>query len=458
VATGTKDGTPAEDAGAAPPPADGETPKEGAIGVAGAAAIGVGGMMGAGLYTLVGLATTTTGVWLPLAFLVGGLVALFSVYSYAKLGVRYPSRGGAAQFLVETFGDGVMAGGLNIFQYLGWVVAMSLYATGFAGYAGDLLGGDLPSWSGKAIAVGIILAMMLVNFVGSRLVSRAETAIIVFELVILVAFVVAGVTKAKVPELTFSSGMGPLGILFGAGLLYVTYEGFGVMTNTTGQMSDPRRQLPRAMYAALGLVMVVYLVVSTVIVLTMSVPAIEANAGHALAEAGRAALGRVGFVAIGVAALVATASAVNATMFGDANLAFQVAKDGELPARFERRVWLSGGVGLLITAGLTIIFVLVFPLSAVGQMASLAFLIVYGMVSVGHLRVRRETGARRSMLLAAVALNAALFLLLLGYSIAKSPATTWITLLALLVLSFAAEALYRKRTGRSLKKSSVTPR
>lgn len=431
------------------------SPGKGSIGVAGAAAIGIGGMMGAGLYTLVGLATTATGVWLPLAFLLGGFVTFFSVYSYAKLGVRYPSRGGAAQFLVETFGDGVVAGGLNIFQFLGWVVAMALYAHGFAAYVQDLLGGDLPSWSGKAIAVGIILVVMGVNFVGARVVSRAETAIIVFELAILAVIVVAGALKAHVPELTFSSGMGPAGILFGAGLLYVTYEGFGVMTNTTGEMSDPKRQLPRAMYAALGIVMVVYLVVSTVIVLTLSVPAIEANAGHALAEAGQAVLGRLGFVAIGVAALVATASAVNATMFGDANLAFQVAKDGELPMVFERHVWLSGGAGLLITAGLTIVFVLAFPLSAVGQMASLAFLIVYGMVSVGHLRVRKETGAKRSMLLAAVVLNAALFVLLLGYSVVKSPPSTWITLLALLVLSLTAEAVYRRRTGRALRRAAA---
>jgi amino acid transporter len=111
----------------------------GSITVASATAIGVGGMMGAGLYTLVGLASTTAGVWLPLAFLVGGVVTVFSVYSYAKLGARYPSRGGAAQFLIKCFGDGVIAGGLNVFQFLGWIIAMALYCAGFAGYLRALL-------------------------------------------------------------------------------------------------------------------------------------------------------------------------------------------------------------------------------------------------------------------------------------------------------------------------------
>ncbi len=104
-----------------------EGSRTGSITVASATAIGVGGMMGAGLYTLVGLASTTAGVWVPLAFLVGGAVTVFSVYSYAKLGAKYPSRGGAAQFLIRCFGDGVIAGGLNVFQFLGWIIAMALY-------------------------------------------------------------------------------------------------------------------------------------------------------------------------------------------------------------------------------------------------------------------------------------------------------------------------------------------
>ncbi len=108
--------------------------RTGDIGVAAATAIGVGGMMGAGLYTLVGLAAHTAGVWIWASFLVGGVVSVFSVYSYAKLGARYPSRGGAAEFLIRCFGDSLVAGGLNIFQFLGWIIAMALYATGFSGY------------------------------------------------------------------------------------------------------------------------------------------------------------------------------------------------------------------------------------------------------------------------------------------------------------------------------------
>jgi hypothetical protein len=145
---------------------------------------------------------------------------------------------------------------------------------------------------------------------------------------------------------------------------------------------------------------------------------------------------------------------VNATLYGDANLAFTVAKNGELPADFARGVWRSGTWGLFIAAGLTCLFVVFFPLASVGQMASLAFLIVYGAVSLGHLRVRKETEAKAALLVAAVLLNLALFALLLYYSITRSPASTWITLIVVLIGSFVAEAVYRKVTGRHLRISA----
>ncbi|MDT5079039.1 MAG: hypothetical protein QOJ80_3676 [Mycobacterium sp.] len=427
------------------------TPGTGSITVASATAIGVGGMMGAGLYTLLGLASTTAGVWLPIAFLVGGVVSVFSVYSYAKLGARYPSRGGAAQFLIRCFGDGVIAGGLNVFQFLGWIIAMALYCAGFAGYARALLPWETPEWSGKLIGIGLVVAVVFINMVGSKLVGRSELFVVTIELAILAVFAVFGLMKSDPGRLADNGNHHWLGILFAAGLLYVTYEGFGVVTNSAGDMKEPAKELPRAMFTALGIVVVVYVVISAIVVTTLSLPDMDANQGHVLSDAGAAALGHVGFVVIGVAALLATASGVNATMFGDANLGFMVAKSGELPSDFTRGVWRGGNVGLLMAAALTALFVVFFPLSAVGSMASLAFLIVYGAVSAGHLRVYRDTGAKRWLLVLAVILNLALFLLLLGYTIHTGPASTWITLLAVLVLSFVFEVGYRKRTGRSLK-------
>lgn len=154
-------------------------------------------------------------------------MAAFSVYSYSKLGMKYPDRDGAAKFLLKEFGDGLLAGGMNVFQYIGWIIAMALCATGFAEYACQLLGKSSSSWLGKAISIGIVIVVVAINIMGSKQVARAQTAIIAFELLILLSFVAVGLTKLHVPTITSSNSGNIVGILSAAGLLYVTYEGFG---------------------------------------------------------------------------------------------------------------------------------------------------------------------------------------------------------------------------------------
>lgn len=417
--------------------------KKKSMGVIGATAIGIGGMMGAGLYTLLGLATASTGVWLPVAFIIGGFVAAFSVYSYAKLGAKFPSRGGAAQFLISCFGYGLIAGGLNVFQYFGWIIAMALYASGFAEYACDLTGLPQNSWISKGISVGIILLVVVINLLGAKKMASAQTVIVAAELLILLIFIFAGLTQAKVPTPTF--GNNSFGIISAAGLLYVTYEGFGVITNAAGSMSNPKKQLPKAMFLSLGIVMVVYIITSFVVIVTIGTKGAVASQGHALATAGKAVLGPIGHYGIGIAALVATASAVNSTMFGDENLGLRIAKVGEIPHRFGVMTKLGGPWGLFITALITIMFVVVFPLSAVGEMTSLAFLLVYASVNIGHLRVYKKTGAKPALLWIAIILNLVLFAFLFGQTILKGEVMTWGSVIVMLVLSFGLEWFWEKK-------------
>lgn len=373
--------------------------KTGSIGVVGATTIGVGGMMGAGLYTLLGLAANSAGVWLPVSFLIGGIVAAFSVYSYSKLGMKYPDRGGAAKFLLKEFGDGLLAGGMNVFQYIGWIIAMALCATGFAEYACQLLGKSSSSWLGKAISIGIVIVVVAINIMGSKQVARAQTAIIAFELLILLSFVAVGLTKLHVPTITSSNSGNIVGILSAAGLLYVTYEGFGVVTNAAGSMVNPKKQLPQALFFSLGIVMVIYIVASVVVMMTLGVQCAVANQGHVLATAGKLVLGN----------------------------------------------W-----GLFITSLIVCIFVVIFPLSAVGEMASLAFLLVYAMVNLGHLRIAGQIGAKRWILICSVVLNLALFALLFIQTILNHETLTWISVIALLIISFLVELAWRKKNKRNL--------
>jgi amino acid transporter len=130
-----------------------------------------------------------SGTALPVSFVLGGVVAILAAYSYLKLGVRYPSVGGASQFLVEEFGDGLFSGALNIFQYFAYIIAIALYAHGFAGYAMTFFPSDTPGWIEEALAVGIVVLFALVNFLGSRIMGRAETVIVAIKVGVLVLFI-----------------------------------------------------------------------------------------------------------------------------------------------------------------------------------------------------------------------------------------------------------------------------
>ena len=426
------------------PPANAAPQPGASIDLVGATALGVGGMMGAGLYTLLGLAAGSAGVLLPLSFLVGGGAAAFSVYSYARLGTAFPSRGGGAHFLLASLGDTRLCASLNVFQYVAYLIATSLYGAGFAEYVGALAGGALPTPLQRLIGALTVLAFLAVNLVGAKLVDRAQKLIVGTELLILALLLVLGSFHVDPARITAAPWPGGAGVVTGAALLYVTFQGFGVVTNAADEMGEPRRELPRAMFLALGLVLVVYLLVSLMVVMLLPLAAIERDAGHVLANVGGAVLGRTGFLVIAAAALLATASAVNATLFASANIAADLAEHRQLPALLARRFTARSSLALPVSAALVILLVLFFPLNAVGQMTSLAFLITYGAISAAHLRVRGRTGARAWPLLVAVAINAALFVSLLYDTVRSGSPATWITFLAVLVGSFALTALLRR--------------
>ncbi|HEX2098465.1 MAG TPA: APC family permease [Rubrobacteraceae bacterium] len=426
------------------------------LGLLAAVSIGVGGMIGAGIFSILGVVAGVSGTALPVSFVIGGVVAILSAYSYVKLGIRYPSVGGASQFLVEEFGDGLFSGALNIFQYFAYIIAIALYAHGFAGYAMTFFPSDTPGWIEEALAVGIVVLFALVNFLGSRIMGRAETVIVAIKVGVLVLFTAAGIFFVE-PDRLAPSGWGePQNLLFGAGVLFIGYEGFGLITNAAGEMTNPRRELPRAIYLATAIVIAIYVLVAVVVIGNLSLLALKAAEDSALAEAARPFLGQFGFTLIAIAALLSTSSAVNATLFGAANVSYQVAKDGELPQSFTRKVWSRNSEGLFITAGLVIVFVALFDLEPIAMMGSAAFLIVYTAVSFGHLRVHQETGARPLIIWASLVTLLIMFVLLTVYILNNQPAAA-LALVVTTIVSVLVEWAYRRWTGRRLHRLAEAP-
>lgn len=135
-------------------------------------------------------------------------------------------------------------------------------------------------------------------------------------------------------------------------------------------------------------------------------------------------------------------------MFGSANVAYQIAKNGNLVEAFDRKLWGKDGEGLFITAGLVVVFIMLFPLQSVAMMGSAAFLVVYAVINLGHYRIRKTTGARGWIILTSVVLCLALFAVLSVYIVEHQP-TAYVALIVTLAVSLAFEASYRKLRGRT---------
>src|SRR5437588_5462756 len=300
----------------------------GRIGLVAAVSIGIGGMVGAGMFSILGVVAHAAGNAMWLAFAIGGVVALLSTHSYAKVGATFPSAGGAVHFLVKSFGDGILAGGLNLFMWAGYIISLALYATAFGGYAATFVTTAPSVLLLKSLAAASVVLLTLINAFGARLMGRWETVIVAVKLVILVLFAAVGLWFIRPGYLSVELWPEPESVLFGAGVLFIGYEGFGLITNAAADMRDPKKMLPRALYTSVLLVIALYLAVSLTVTGNLSDYEIEQTRDYALPEAAKPFLGQFGFHLIAIAALFSTASAINATLLGAANVCYMIAGGG----------------------------------------------------------------------------------------------------------------------------------
>lgn len=221
--------------------------------------IGVGGMVGAGIFSILGTACQIAGNAVYISFIIAGIVALLSTYSYAKLGAKYPSAGGPVEFLVRGFGEGILSGGFNILLWVGYVFALALYARAFGGYARTFLPPGVPGIWINVFATAIILIFTAINFIGAKAVGKSELFIVAIKVGILMIFAILGFFFIKPPLLSISQWTHISNVLFGAAIVFLAYEGFGLITNAAEDMKDPQKTLPNALYMSVVIVISIYL-------------------------------------------------------------------------------------------------------------------------------------------------------------------------------------------------------
>jgi amino acid transporter len=413
--------------------------------VRGAAFLGIGAMVGAGIFALLGEAAVVAGSAVWLSFLLAGVVAALLGYNVVKLGVRYPSSGGLIAYLLEGFGNGRLVG---IASWLGYfaaiVIVCSMVAVAFGSYATSLfVGDDAAAWWDNVFTSAIVAVMAAINLVGSRIVDRAQSLIVVLLLGVFAVFIAVTIVDID-PDLLAFSGYPSFGdIIASVALTFFAYLGFSVITFTVGDLRDPGRELPKAMYLALGVTAGLYVLIALGVFGTLTVDEVIGYGETAIAEAARPALGDAGFVIMAIAALLATASSVNATLYASSGLTAMLADVGQFPPFFGRGSRLGPNAGMLITAAIVLVVANLVNLSAIASVGSACSLIIFLLVAVAGFRRRAETGARGSIVLLGAAATAVVLVFFAVDTVRNAP-ETFTAIVAITLLAVVLDLVWKR--------------
>lgn len=418
------------------------------IGLLQATSIAVGTMIGASIFSIFGLGARIAGQNLPLVFVISGFVALLVAYSYAIMGSRIVSNAGPMEFILQGFGDNLITGALSFLFWLSYVVSISLFAKGFAGYLMPLLELTASPLMKGLIEITVVLVFMALTLAGSERVGKVEFIIVLVKLIILGLFVLLGLTSVNPdwirPQLDQTHIQQTLN---GTAVFFLAYMGFGLVTNASEHMRDPEHNVPRAIYLSIFIVSVVYILVSMVAVGNLSLPALIKAEDFALAEAARPFLGHWGYLLVSVGALFSIASALNATLYGGANIAYALARDGELPTVFQRKSWFQAPEGLYITVALSLCFTLILNLNGIASVTSAVVMVIYLFVLAAHYRMHSQCGGRKPIIVIAFIVVFCVFIALMVYVWQTNRLSFW-TIWSVFGASLLVEAVYRTRTGR----------
>ncbi len=355
------------------------------------AALVVGGMVGGGIYVALGVVVEAAGRWTWLAFVIAGVVAISTAEAYAALSNEFETGGGAFAFLEHVDRRG-LAGSLSWVMLIAYTLTLALYAFAFGQYVSNAVGGS--AWLTRGLSIAVLTVLTAVILAGAGTLTRVEIVIVSANLLALLALALWGLTKWDTASLSPSdTSHGPVAALSGAAAIFVSYEGFQLLTYDYDDLEDPARTLRPVLVWSSVVVVAIYVLVALGATMVLGADGAIAERTVALASAGDELAGPAGLAAMTVAAAFATAAAINSTLFSTAKLAERVSDDGELPGWVDHEN--SNGVpdrAVMAIAVVAAVLAVTGSLSSLVEAASLTFLGAFAVVD--GLALRRGIGRR----------------------------------------------------------------
>ena len=416
------------------------------IGVFGALSVGVGGIVGGGFFATFGITAAGARGGTPVAFVIGGALALITAYSYIGLTLRYPGPGGTVSFITKAFGTGLLSASVNMLLVLSYVAIMSVYAYALAGYSPPYVPEDMRPVASHVISSAALILLGLVNYAGAALVEKSEGAFNAGKLAVLALFIVTGLFASGLDwrRLAPAEWASPSAIVASGMIGFLAYEGFELIANASDNIVNPKRTLPIAFLGCVVIAIVVYALAFIVGIGHLSFPELVSAKDFAISAAAESFLGPIGFGIMAVGAAFASASAINADYFGASKLPPQLATIREMPSAFHRSLHGKSVISLVVIGVLALAAVNFVSIEAMSSATSGGFLLVYAALNIAATCLAGQTGANRFVCgLAALLCIVALAVTIWEFVSVPSTVSQAVAIAAIVVGSVVIEWVYR---------------
>jgi amino acid transporter/nucleotide-binding universal stress UspA family protein len=365
------------------------------LGPLAALTIGVGTMIGAGIFVLPRQAITDAGSFAVVSFVLGGGIAILTAFSASELGTAMPKSGGAYYYVNRALGPlfGSIAGWAN---WMGLAFASAFYMVGFGQYVANIFGvtggidlGVLTFGWIKVVALAGAALFVLVNYIGAKETGRLQNVIVIILVAILAVFTAWGTTRASPGNLPAPEGYSAM--LTTTGLIFVSYLGFVQITSVAEEIKDPGRNLPRAVIGSVVIVTIIYALVLVVMSAAVEPGFIAGLPPEQIAvvEVGRLIFGPLG-AALLFGGLLATASSANASILASSRINFAMGRDrivspnlNEIHPRFG-----TPYKSIAVTGGLILAFIVLADVNTLATLGSVLHLIIYALLNVALIVMR----------------------------------------------------------------------
>nr|WP_321361712.1 APC family permease [uncultured Hyphomonas sp.] len=411
--------------------------------------LGVGTMIGAGIFALFGQISTLAGGYAWAAFLVSAVVSALAGYAYYDLSKISNSNGGVAEYLTRGWNGSLIGSAISFCYFLSIAIVLGLVAESFGHYATKVLSLDT-GWM-NYFAIGVMLAFLLINALGIKLMGVAEKILVIAKLIVLVGFTVIAFTRFDAA--IYSANNSAVSFGFGnfinaVALANLSFAGFAVIANAGGSVKS-KSVIAKAILIAILLVGAVYVALDVAVFGSIDLSTIESAKDYALAAAARPDLGSAGFLIIGITAMISTMTNINANIFSGSSTVSYMAKHNEVSPALARPVFLrQGNLAMLATVAIVIAMIVLLDLSQIGDVASATFLLVHTFVPLGAaLKNRDGAGGRLVLLWLGTLANGGLLLFFLWHLAGKQVLEVYI-FAGFILFALIFTGTYRKLLGK----------